>query len=250
MPSIPHKISRFTRRILWAVAACLVIIGQQACKKDHEKDHGTIALSFHFNVDGAALKTGDTLYSHPAGYKFGVSRLLFYISNISLKDAQGNWHANHGAFLINGLSNSSQTIELPDMPYSNYKGIRFMIGLDTSTNKTDALPSTAENLNMAWPDGMGGGYHFMKLEGSFADSTGLKGYAMHIGMNGYSTAIDLPNKEILLNGDKSTCNLQMNVAEWFKNPALYDFRKDGNYIMGNAVPMKKISDNGRDVFNE
>ena len=37
---------------------------------------------------------------------------------------------------------------------------------------------------MAWPDVMGGGYHFLKLEGHYKKDSLLAGYAMHIGQNG------------------------------------------------------------------
>jgi hypothetical protein len=40
----------------------------------------------------------------------------------------------------------------------------------------------------------------------------------------------------------------MNVAEWFKNPAIYDFNADGNYSMNSMAAMLKLKNNGTDVF--
>jgi hypothetical protein len=46
------------------------------------------------------------------------------------------------------------------------------------------LSTTLDNLNMAWPTAMGGGYHFLKMEGHYLDSLNTnQGYAIHIGKN-------------------------------------------------------------------
>ena len=37
---------------------------------------------------------------------------------------------------------------------------------------------------MAWPTAMGGGYHFMKVEGHYLDTSNtIQGFAIHLGKN-------------------------------------------------------------------
>jgi hypothetical protein len=100
---------------------------------------------------------------------------------------------------------------------------------------------------MAWPDMMGGGYHFMKLEGSYVDSTGTYGYAMHVGKNAYLVNCTMSH-HFDLNTGLNAKELVMNVNEWFKNPAIYDFNVDGNYSMGVMAAMTKLKNNGTDIF--
>ena len=42
--------------------------------------------------------------------------------------------------------------------------------------------------------------------------------------------------------------MTMNVNEWFKNPNIYNFNTDGVFTMGDTILMKKLLQNGADVF--
>ena len=100
---------------------------------------------------------------------------------------------------------------------------------------------------MEWPDGMGGGYHFLKFEGHFVDSGNTFGFAMHIGTNNYLVNGKLWAR-ITLGDGVNTLNVGMNMNEWFKNPAVYDFNMDGNYSMSSMMAMEKLMMNGADVL--
>ncbi len=133
------------------------------------------------------------------------------------------------------------------IPVGIYSSVTFYIGLDSLTNKTGILPNSLENINMAWPDMMGGGYHFMKMEGHFLDSTNtINGYAMHLGKNPNLVTINI-NKQINLKINQEK-KLIMNINEWYKHPLIYDFNVDGNYSMSVMSAMMKLSKNGKDVF--
>jgi hypothetical protein len=110
------------------------------------------------------------------------------------------------------------------------------------------LPNTEDNIGMIWPEPMGGGYHFMKMEGKFRDSLGLVGYALHQGTNLTGIEVSTP---IRFNVDENPTGFQltMDINEWFTNPYDYDLEIDGNYTMGDTVSMKKIAANGATVFN-
>jgi hypothetical protein len=114
-------------------------------------------------------------------------------------------------------------------------------------NKTDALPANTENISMVWPDAMGGGYHFMKMEGYFKDGTTTPGYAMHLGTNACKFNCKVYSS-ININNDTHNLNMEMNINEWYRNPQNFNFNTDGNYIMGNMPLMMKIVNNGFDVF--
>ena len=101
---------------------------------------------------------------------------------------------------------------------------------------------------MEWPVVMGGGYHFMMFEGHFIDSTGTPGFAMHLGTSASLCPVSIQQTLSIGQADKEI-RLSMNINEWFRNPAIYDFNVDGNYIMGNVQAMSKLAANGVDVFS-
>ena len=173
-----------------------------------------------------------------------------YVSKINLVNTDGVPYSINQAFYLDAKDSNFSSIILTGIPIGNYKDVSFIIGLDSSMNKTYYLPATVENNNMEWPTAMGGGYHFMKLEGSFVDSTGTWGYNMHLGTTGNAVSITLLNKTFSISSTPANIQLKMNVSEWFKNPSIYNFNTDGVYSMGNATAMQKLKNNGWDVFYE
>ena len=129
-----------------------------------------------------------------------------------------------------------------------YTKAKFYVGLDSAHNISYSLPNTTENLNMAWPEMMGGGYHFMKFEGNYISGTSTFGFAMHLGRNPYLVEIEL-DRIFNIPSQYNLTNLDMNLNEWFKNPEIYDFDIDGNYSMGDTAAMHKLSNNGIDIFD-
>ena len=96
---------------------------------------------------------------------------------------------------------------------------------------------------------MGGGYHFMKLEGYYVDKTGTWGYTVHVGSNKHLIKTMVIKKPFSIGSDAANIRLSMNINNWYKSPYLYDFDKDGNYTMNNDTSMAKIAANGYYVFN-
>jgi hypothetical protein len=117
-------------------------------------------------------------------------------------------------------------------------------------NISNSLDNTPENINMQWPEVIGGGYHFLKFEGRYLDSANInQGFTMHIGTN------DMPiqHQKIAINVEvvesvSAELELKMNINEWFKNPYTYDFNKDGNYTMAIPELMVLLKNNGYDTF--
>ncbi|MGZ5303478.1 MAG: MbnP family protein [Bacteroidia bacterium] len=240
-------------RFLFLTFLCLNI-AFTACKKDDPDppiaQTGNINLKIEYYFDAQPLTFITKNYTVAAGYETSFSRFEYYISGLKFYRSDSAFHA-YNIPVYADAQNYTSGILLKDIPAGKYFSTKLYIGLDAEHNKSNSLPNTPENINMEWPDAMGGGYHFLKLEGQFKDSSGTNGFAMHLGRSE-----NLVNHQRFENsfeikaGETTTVILKMNVAEWFKNPALYDFNKDGLYSMSNMVAMKKISQNGADVFTK
>jgi hypothetical protein len=233
-------------RIALLLSATLFFL---SCRKEKAM-RADLTVSIEYRINNQPLLHDTLMYQHPAGYLFSVSRIQFYVSELTFKKSNGETQYHDAVQYLDAGIPGKNSFKLSGMPIGSYKGVSFLIGLDTTKNKTGYLATTVDNLNMAWPDMMGGGYHFIKMEGLYKDSAGIHGYSVHLGQNGFTVPILLDNKAFEIQDVPNTMVLKMNIEEWFKNPTLYDFNNDGNYSMGDSVAMKKLVNNAGDIFNE
>ena len=210
---------------------------------------GKINFEISYNIDGDTLKRDTIIYTNSSGNKYSVNHFEYYLSGFTFYKNDGSSYKSDDVFYINIKKPLSNKLNIENIPTGDYKSLTYYIGLDSFKNKTNSLPNTIENINMAWPDAMGGGYHFIKLEGYFLDKTGTKqdGYAMHLGTNSNLIKIEL-NHSFQITSSTINKKLIANINEWFKNPANYDFDIDGNYSMGVKGAMSKLAQNGKDLF--
>lgn len=219
------------------------------CRKEYMDDgHCDFTINLNIFSDGRKVLADSTWFQHPAGYQYQVNRLSFYLSGMELIREDGEVVYRPEPLYFDVSRNNQLQWVLRGIPGGRYTGFRFLLGLDSLHNISRSLPNFTENINMEWPDAMGGGYHFMKLEGYYRDSSGLYGYAMHLGKNRHLVKIIIVHPFKVEHGQAPAC-LLMNLAEWFRNPVVYDFNTDGNYSMGSDEAMLKLKSNGSDIFS-
>jgi hypothetical protein len=218
-----------------------------------------LTIEFGHSVDDAALELNQRIYLSEAGNKYSVETLKYFISDITIKGTSGT----QDVFLdtvhyidvsnINTLSISFNEV----LKVGYYSGMTFIFGLTDEKNISSRYPDEPKSL-MAWPNMMGGGYHFMKLEGKYDSlETGtIKNYLTHTGRlemmgmekhnNHFTVSI---SKDFSINGETSaTANVNMNINNWYVNPTTYDFNLYDAGIMNNQTAQDIIKNNGVDVF--
>jgi hypothetical protein len=233
----------------YIIAAMFVVI-LASCKKEDDPSGpiDKLAINISYNVDGVPLAWDTLLYTNNAGNKYSVSKLQYYLSGFRFYRNGQMYYKSDSVFYVDARKNTS-AYYLEGMPYLKYDSIAFYVGVAPEYNLPNALPATLENTAMIWPETMGGGYHFMKMEGHWRDAGNqYPGFAMHIGNTEMLVRAGIRCDMSVQPTTGATLNMSMNVNEWFRNPTTYDFSTDGVYIMGNTVLMRKISDNGADVF--
>lgn len=224
-----------------------------SCKNDKEErdflSTGNVQLNITHEVDDVALLFDSLIYQNAAGNAFSVTRLQYYLSDAVLKTANGNTVFTKGFHYIDA-TRGDENITLQNIPAGIYTSIQFLIGLDSVTNQSYSLPNTLDNINMSWPDVMGGGYHFIKLEGQYLNTNGApKGYAVHLGTNAALVRHQPLNILLTVEQNKtSQLTLAMNINAWYTQPYNFNFNTDGNYTMGIPELMQIIRNNGKDVF--
>jgi hypothetical protein len=225
-----------------------------SCNDDDETGPGDVQIQLSFEVDGDELVFDDMRYLSQAGHSFSVIRLKFYLSNIVLHEADGNFHPVNNIFYIDATEASSATIPLGEIPEGRYTSMSFDYGLDETVNVNGGLPNTFENINMEWPIPGDQGYHYMKFEGKYNSfGTGeIKNFNLHTGATGGNQnyiSYNLDLSDLTINQNNWTIGLDMDLNEWLENPHIYDFDFFGPMIMANQDAQVVLRENGLSVIS-
>ncbi len=220
----------------------------------------TLKFTQSFNDENVTSSDfGMMKYTNPNNENMSITKLQYSISDIRFYKADGDsvmldmYHfidLEDASTLTKALSQKLDPIE--------YTGIGFNFGF-TPEDNIDGAYADLNLLSWAWPPMIGGGYHQMKMEGVFINSSGGNtGYAFHNGsvtkQGGTSEDaianyihVSLKNQKINMDTDK-TIEINMQIEEWYKNPNLWDLDSLHTMLMPNKEAQLKISENGKSVF--
>ena len=201
------------------------------------------------------------MYRNAAGNLYEVNDVQFFISHVKLETTSGDIVEiadNQGVHYTDTRIPKTLSWEVADvLPADEYKSITFVFGLEGAQNTTGYFPNPPEN-NMSWPDILGGGYHYMKINGRWIDGSGMRQtFNLHSGKiatdSGFADntfIVTLPLEQFaVIHKETAELTLQMNVNAWFSNPYLFDFNVFGGSIMQNREAQEVLRENGGDVFS-
>lgn len=240
---------------------CLVVLVALLCSACCRTPAGHLTLNFSFVVDNDPLQLDTCLYQNAAGNLFEVNDVQFFISHVMLETTSGETVEitdNQGVHYADIRIPTTLSWHISDeIPAGGYKSITFVFGLEGAQNTTGFFPNPPEN-NMSWPDILGGGYHYMKINGRWIDAAGVRQpFNLHTGKiasnNGFADntfTVTLPLEQFTVGKNSgSELALQMNVNAWFTNPYLFDFNEFGGSIMQNREAQLLLQANGHNVFD-
>lgn len=262
-------------KVLKIILFVSLTIASTGCKKDPDSDPtqetGSVILLIDHKVDGKLLEENQMIYTNAAGNQYLVSGLKYFISDITFFKQDGTTlqiHQWKDLFYVDEEIPSTKKILFYDrLPAGKYDSISFIFGITEEKNKSFMFVNPPE-VNMFWPEVLGGGYHYMMLDGKWKDTTGTsQPFNFHLGIGqlyhgaGYNTdsiyafvqnyfRVSLPGSSFFLNdNDTLPINLSMNIERWFETPIVFDFNQWGGAIMQNQTAMEIARKNGKDVFS-
>ena len=231
---------------------------------------GKVVIQFVHQVNGQALVKDQMIYVNAAGNHYELHGLKYFISDVKL-------HLLNGQVIPLNSSNPAHYVDIDipgtltwqitnELPTTSYDSVSFTFGLSEQLNKSNSFVNPPES-NMAWPEVLGGGYHFMMMDGFFNNSAGVRSpFNFHLGTGqiytgGMGTAnitgfvqnyfhVKIPvSSFILINNQTKNLKFIMNIESWFTTPVDWDFNKWSTMIMQNQMAMETIKENGYDVFS-
>ncbi|WP_242092130.1 MbnP family protein [Aestuariivivens sediminicola] len=247
-----------------AVPILLLFVVLFSCQKDNDDNASNVSISFNFmhHWDGTAVTNQDfnrIKFINENGEQLSIERLRYLISDVTLKNQNGEVLVIDDYNLVD-VTNSENLTFSPEalIPTGVYSNISFTFGFKNEKNSDGAYP----DLNSAsWnvPQMLGGGYHYMQFDGKFLNSTNTEqGFNYHA-----IRAVDDPGDNpvfpqdtfIIVNlgpvtiTDTPVFNIEMNIAEWFKNPNTWDLNMYNQMLMPNSTAQIMMFENGQHAFN-
>jgi hypothetical protein len=227
-------------RFIFPVIVLILSITIYACHKDKDKEvepvltkNGTLKLQLESDINGSKIKLNSVKYLNEHLDTFTVSSLKYYISNIRLKDASGNFYTvPESYYLIDVSISNDTTLIIPNIPEGDYIQAEVAVGIDSIRNHTGAQtgaldPTVASVMFWSWS----AGYKFVVLEGTYktAGSNGIQPLVYHIA--------DDPNFKIytfnaasanwtdltIREGKTTKIKTTVNFEEMFKSPNTISF---------------------------
>ncbi|MEI6851515.1 MAG: MbnP family protein [Bacteroidota bacterium] len=259
-------------RILFALLISLIMI---SCKKDKPivdspKKTGNIHFQFSHKVNGQILITDTLVYTNTAGNHYMVNDIKYFISEITLHNSNGSNYvissANGIHYIDTDIPSTYLWQPIDNVPAGNYTSVSFIFGINQEKNIAGLFTNPPE-VNMAWPQPLGGGFHYMQLNGWWMDTNAmLSPLSFHLGIGqiyshdvivldsitgfvqNYFT-VNLPSSALTITANATTnAEITMNIDSWFDTPNVYNFDYWGGSIMQNQTAMRTIVENGADVF--
>jgi|SRR5690554_158658 len=249
---------RFKTTSLLLLTSFILLITSflSSCNKDNPDPtpNPTIVesyLKFKHQVDNQPVVFDTVMYINDFGNNFSIETIRYFISNVAFVKSNGSIVNIYDAIYVDGrLEAYKQKKITKAIANGDYTEIRFTFGLDSEMNQTGAFNNFPEAA-MEWPMMMGGGYHYMKLEGRYENQNMYNHFNFHTGPlnnNKNYFQVALPMSLKVTNGSFDV-SLAMEIQNWFKNPNSFDLTTIAQGMMGDQNKQELVKNNGFNVFS-
>ncbi len=253
------------------VALLIIPILFSSCdRKKKTTQTATMQINFIHKVDGQDLIKDQMIYTNAAGNRYEVTEIMYFISDLKLHRSDGSvvepatWDDIH--YIDLNIPSTQTWMVTGEVPAGKYDSITFTFGISQAKNKSFLFVNPPE-VNMAWPDILGGGYHYLMINGWWLDLTqARRAFNFHLGIgqiyrnnsgliqdiigfihNAFSVKPLGPGFTVNPN-QKLEAALTMHIESWFSTPYIYNHNYWGGAIMQNQAAMQMGCENGKDVF--
>ena len=242
-----------------------------SCNKDNPPpvdNTARLTLSFYHLVDSLPIDFDTMKYVNAAGNPYLVSEIQYFISDVTLHNTNGSYHLLDAwediHYVDTDLPETWKYVLKDSILPGTYDSLIFTFGISEEKNQSLMFVNPPES-NMFWPEYLGGGYHYLKLNGKWKDTGDtIRPFNFHMGIGqiydpesgeitgfvqNYFKVKFHYNLEIAA-GDELFIPIDMHVDQWFENPHVFDFNVWGGDIMQKQDAMQVAKENGHNVFQK
>ncbi len=258
---------------LLIVMAGVVVAILCACDGDEPEpkpaDHGKIIFTFQHQVDGHPLEIDTMIYTNEAGNHYLITEVQYFISDVILHGSDGSefliddWTDIY--YVDNDIPATMTWDVFDEIPPGSYDSVSFMFGISQQKNISLMFVNPPER-DMFWPDVLGGGYHYLKLNGKWMNDGMAQNrpFEFHLGIGQIYSGdtinvnditgfvhnnfrVTLPGSSFQMAAGDTVClAVNMNIEQWFENPHTIDFATFPFNIMQCQECMQMGCENGKE----
>ena len=259
-------------KFLLSLSLFSLVLTLTGCKEDVVPQPATsLQINFLHKLDGNPLVTDSMMYTNAAGNNYEVTEIMYFISDIRMYHHDGreinpaSWDDIH--YIDTNIPETFSWVIGNDIPQGQYDSITFIFGISEAKNQSFMFVNPPE-VNMTWPEVLGGGYHYMMLNGWWIDREAVRRpFNFHLGIgqiyaNNSGQVADITgfvHNAFKVNpgggaftiepGKANLATLAMHIESWFETPVIYNHNTFGGAIMQNQEAMHTVCLNGADVFS-
>lgn len=263
------------RIIIYIFLFAMLVIVSSCNKNNVPSSDQTGRLSFYFHhaildtnlVGGSSIHYDTMMYQNAAGNPYLINEIQYFISDVTLHKDDGlkvfidEWKDIH--YIDSDLPETWNWQMKDQIPVGTYDSISFTFGISEEKNQSLMFVNPPESY-MFWPEYLGGGYHYLKLNGKWKDTNNVvRPFNFHMGIGqvydqesnaiiGYVQNyfhVTLENTRFTVTPEKmTTFAIVMHVERWFEDPHVFDFNYWGGDIMQKQDAMQVAKENGSNVF--
>ena len=250
-----------------AFAGVFAFTGCGSKTNNPEPTTGKLTLHFSHKIDNEPIVFDDMRYVNAAGNHYLVNEIQYFISDVTLYHSNGTsllldqWEDIH--YVDTDLPETQNYIFKDEIPQGTYDSISFTFGISEEKNHSLMFVNPPESF-MFWPENLGGGYHYLKLNGKWFNELDQEApFNFHLGIGqiyfSYPDSVSsfvqnyfrviLPASAFnLAVGETKSVEVIMNVENWFQSPNIYNHNTHGGDIMQKQHLMVLAVENGWNVF--
>lgn len=222
----------------------------------------SVTLNFSHSWEDTTITNADfndIKFTNENGEQLSIERLRYVISEIVLTHESGIVTTLNEYNLVDVTNNQGLTFTTSEsIVIGNYTNISFRFGFADSDN-IDGAYTDLNTANFNVPGMLGGGYHYMQLDGKYLDSSNAEAPFNYHAIR----AVDTTDPDDLLFKDTSfqvdlgpltvrrgtIITINMDVSEWFKNPNTWDLNVLNTVLMPDFGAQLLMNANGASVFS-
>ncbi len=228
-----------------------VITTLLSCQKDEIKTDPIINIQFDHKVGNANLEFDTIMYTNSSNNNYSIYTLQYFLSDFEFTKTDGTKILFDTIVYIDAKEEIGLVLAGLILPIGEYSKLDLTFGLDDEKNINGLFVNPPET-NMEWPVPMGGGYHYMKLEGKFDSASIVKNYQAHTGRlmttpHFIDINLEFTNSLNLSSGAEITLSLVMDINNWWESPNNLNLNIMSS-VMGNETIQNDLMENGVDAF--